>query len=858
MPKFDPNSNMTPVDQRQLSMLNPRRPPAHCCVSLKHTPIETVVYPSEARKLKPNKEISYSKSDDHTNVGEAKNHSSPPSLQPLCDTSGESSNADEWFEQCNNEGREKIASFANNDSPFFIRNFSACSPIPEAQQQRVPQSLIGGTAQRPPLRADLFDLETDRSRTKDIRSIIDDLTVKNNKLKRRLRRYKKLHDSRNSFNNEKLFEIRIHSMGVEKKRELEEMLCNFVGSLSAQEAIESPGSSYEAIGPNVQYDKTAPPQATPYTNDSAYASMLTSGQGPTPSVWGSKHDHIIQPAQPRQQKIHPHHFTSESLPLPQTPEARIERPKRKLVVRRLEQLFAGNGAFPGPHQQALLSRKTSQKVTNANRSKVEGEREDTGASREAPIMSQESAYILDRSARGQHKARSVECFKHEAAEDIAEQAFATQRPDTSSEEQRSTKPFDLNSDRARAPTENLRYIRHLGFSPQDPCNAPQEGRGWVDLNLLVNMAQLHTLNVTIGFVRQALSELSHHLELSTDGRKARWKGSAVNQSKKRRSSCPSCQRRDGNNDRESLKKKLRTTEDNDPQISDHMSWHAKASTCLRHSEHETDRLMYKPLFYSYSPEDSDDRSSEETGETDLSPTHHVADRSTEGVKSDLCPELAMDKRSIDAGSIVFYTSACFYADLTGDPDAQKHGETPRYRLLSLEPLGQQRPYDDDRPMIFRDRGPPEKAKGLPEPMDLPSNPNPKPVELIFPPPSPPRSPGDVRVLRHIEMEVTGIGGIYPADHFAINVQSCYAPVEHTAAPTLPIRTATPRRFHDHLRNYGSQRKAYAAVGRHVVKLERVEYSPSELPSPLCLIDFDEEPTSEDSSDTDSISQWWLD
>lgn len=113
--------------------------------------------------------------------------------------------------------------------------------------------------------------------------------------------------------------------------------------------------------------------------------------------------------------------------------------------------------------------------------------------------------------------------------------------------------------------------------------------------------------------------------------------------------------------------------------------------------------MYKPLFYSYSPEDSGDRSSEEARETDLPSMHHVADGSTEVAKSGVCTELSMHKRNIDAGSIVFYHNACFYADLIGDPDTQKHSGAPRYRLLSLEPLGQQRPYDNDRPTIIRDQ-----------------------------------------------------------------------------------------------------------------------------------------------------------
>lgn len=48
--------------------------------------------------------------------------------------------------------------------------------------------------------------------------------------------------------------------------------------------------------------------------------------------------------------------------------------------------------------------------------------------------------------------------------------------------------------------------------------------GWMFLNLVCTMAQIHRFNVTLPFVRAAVSSLSHNLEISADGSKIRWNG----------------------------------------------------------------------------------------------------------------------------------------------------------------------------------------------------------------------------------------------------------------------------------------------------------------------------------------------
>ena len=97
--------------------------------------------------------------------------------------------------------------------------------------------------------------------------------------------------------------------------------------------------------------------------------------------------------------------------------------------------------------------------------------------------------------------------------------------DKGSVDQRPTRPLDLDLDRAQVSADNIEYIKHLGqSSPLAGAETSDKNEGWVYLNLLINMAQLHTLNVTPEFVKRAVAELSTKFELAADGQRLRWKG----------------------------------------------------------------------------------------------------------------------------------------------------------------------------------------------------------------------------------------------------------------------------------------------------------------------------------------------
>nr|OQO28337.1 hypothetical protein B0A51_04056 [Rachicladosporium sp. CCFEE 5018] len=194
---------------------NPRRQPSHLSVSLVHN--------SEDDKSHRSANNSNTSNEDASLVSNKATLSDTPSRLAFLQgktSSGESSNAEGWFDRSNNQlHRDAAASpYADSDPPFFMRNSSSSQSPPDGSHML-------------PHRPGLMELGTDGNSNEEYRSVIDDLTVENQKLKRRLKKYEKLHDSH--LKDEKLFEIRVHGLPVDKKRELEEMLRNFASNMHA-------------------------------------------------------------------------------------------------------------------------------------------------------------------------------------------------------------------------------------------------------------------------------------------------------------------------------------------------------------------------------------------------------------------------------------------------------------------------------------------------------------------------------------------------------------------------------------------------------------------------------------------------
>ncbi|KAM3413897.1 hypothetical protein BST61_g10570 [Cercospora zeina] len=820
MPPTLPNPKivMTPPTQAgSPKPSHPRRPPPHRSVSLRHSP-QSRKSPKESDSSSDNSAKSAPGATDgrKTNSSGSKNSDgSPSSLQPLGrDSSGESSNAEQWFQKSNNDVHDNIASFADNDPPFFMRNSSSSETPPEAQAQHS-RGLLGphDASHSLPLRTGLLRLGTDGSSTEDFRSVIDDLTIENKTLKRRLKKYEKLHDAH--LKDEKLFEVRIHGLPPHKKRELEETLRKFAVSLGAG---GFPAASYEGIMPALHTQKTASSQTQ--ASDSAYASLSASGQGSSAqSSTESRHKPMASTSTLRKQNIHTYlHHIPEGL-LPQATAANMsERAKKKLVVRRLEQLFAGKGAAAGMHSQHIQQQEVSQSAARADRaaSEAQGLLARQEGKREARIMIREGkAAAADNTDSSEDM--STHNKKHNHSSGKQPSRSTTTKLTSADSEQRPTRPLDLDPHRAQVPTENIRYMRHLGFSPPNPeMEEAQEGHGWVYLNLLINLAQLHTISVTSDFVRKALTEYSSKFEISNDGRKVRWKGGAsvTHTSSSGGGSSIGIDTPDGQSPRKRPKLAHREGDKSTPP-----GVQQAGSTSRRIPD---SKLVYTPLFFHKDSTD-ESSSSEDEDDDDSSPFPMPLAGDSSGMTS---------------------------SDLSGDRKANGNANAPPYTPATSEPVG--KPFSSAETRAFEKRGPLAEASELPEPMDLGDNPIPESLELNFPPSSP-LSSAKNEGMEPIDLAVTGIGGVRPYDNFAIEVESCHARVDQAqASPSVLQKWSRrlPPRFAPIFDEARKRRKAGGVVVKKVIATERKDLNPSELPAALYYMAYGEDSTGDDASDLD--------
>ena len=353
------------------------------------------------------------------------------------------------------------------------------------------------------------------SENSDLRDVIDDLTVENKKLKKRLIKYEKAEDP--TPEHDKMFEVRMHGLSSSKKRDLEELLANFVTTMSSKgKRVPQAASSTNNSSSNLISDTSMSQQLKsghyPPT-DSAYASVShgrptsTSRSGPTSnstSTQSRMHPRVSSKSRDKNIKSYLHNIP-ESL-LPKSNPLMRERAKKKLVVQRLEHLFTGTSASPGLLSQPMQQQEVSRSAAVENRHKVEG-------SREAHIMLEPKEKLERKDSASDDSDDSLKGLDRQT---VLENRSPNQRP---------TRPLDLDIHRAQVPAENLQYIRHLGLnSPSMHNDEERISEGWVYLNLLMSMAQLHTLNVTPEFIKKAVTDMSDKFELSSDGRKIRWKG----------------------------------------------------------------------------------------------------------------------------------------------------------------------------------------------------------------------------------------------------------------------------------------------------------------------------------------------
>lgn len=725
---------------------------------------------SPSTRLSPHKKSAPAQNDGD---GHGKPGSSGLLRRNSSDESHETSQSDPrvWFDRSNRNPAIDVNSM-EVDSPYYQKRPASPRDRYSYDAEIPPRTAFPGNSGVPSLRPTI----TQSSSADEFRSVIDDLTIENKRLKEELKRYKQF--GTDLMRKDRLFEIKMHGLPSKKKRELEATLRDFASTLesstetSTRHKKNKSGSRFNKSSGGTTSKHASSSSSNSRPVDSAYASMSTG-----PSTVQNSHTSASLSQRPNAtQRSNTQKVQSylEDIPEGLYPRylSMTEKDKQKLVVRRLEQLFTGemNGPAIGTSDRTgrqpepvLDAGKPSETVREALIQVRKKSPRETGSSNSNGDGGSGSGGGHGASGGGSGKGGRD----------------SPQGPTTASE-QRPTRPLDLDPDRIQVPSENMDYIRHLGIVPPQLDAGTKasmkdvsiDADGWVYLNLLCNLAQLHIINVTPAFIRAAVSEKSTKFQLSPDGHKIRWRGGtdgtrfssdSANASSGDRSS-------DGEDSSDKSpgahgqKRKFLAEDGNGSGPASH-----KAATRSSRSVH------YKPLFAQQS-------SFETSGELSSSPASGAEDSNFGNTSkwdysgSGSSPR---KKRCID-GAIVYYNGMPFCTDLSGDPgdvspttymnstnrETGSLGTPPRVvRTLSGSSLPY-RPLSNTQAYTKITKDAEEQASSgddLVSNIDLSSD---ESEDGFAWPASAVRAELGVAPL---ELEACGLGGVQPDDHFLVIV-----------------------------------------------------------------------------------------
>jgi hypothetical protein len=632
----------------------------------------------------------------------------------------------------------------------------------------------------------------------DYRSIIDDLTLEIQQLKKELKRYKQLGPAK--LLKDKLFEIKVHGLSQQKKRELEAVLIDVATDLDGSSDVSSSQKriktfpccydhTYLESGLQHKYNPSSP-GSNLQPADSAYARVSIGAESSSMPL----NRPILTSTKSSKGKVEDH---LRDVPDGLYPQNLIltDKERKSLVVRRLEELFIGRSK--GAHISKMPPMRPggsfimAQAVSDAHVT-------DTSPAYEPPTHGTESireAKILSLDQRSRPWGHQYHSSENGLALDPDKDSSETGGNDkilaSDSKllhlipplpKQRPTRPCDLDPGRAQAPSEIKNYIQHLDLLP---CELFSEQRyihdvhldtmGWISLNLLYSLAQLHLVYVTPDFIRSAISETSTAFELSPDGHQVRWQdGYKDTKFSSHSSSYISQASLSIGNTHSSEKKRKRqktsrfTSDKSQSVDSDRDKHKFDQQLCER-----VGRFRYKPLF----------------AQQDLS----------DGCTSrgaPVCPFTVIDDENLGKpglrlkysaeptdkwqchqgqGSITYYSGAPFCIDLTGDPTdplpttqeqsqqlsdfIRSPPQTTSGSLISYRPLtGRCEGLRQQTSAIGEDNNEVQGLRndGSEQGSDIE-------LDLIW--------NNDQQYVRQQPLEPCGLGGIRPDDHFVVLVHT---------------------------------------------------------------------------------------
>ncbi|MCJ1432502.1 hypothetical protein MMC27_001859 [Xylographa pallens] len=748
-------------------------------------------------------------------------------------------NAEKWFDDSNqNVCRNRNVPFEDCDPPFYLSDGpSSAEDISGAVQSNSSDQNTLQTSKQPLLSR----MDSLGSTSEDYRGVIDDLTVENQILRQRLKTYDRHHSSH--LQHEKLFEVRIHGLPLSKKRKLEETLRNFVSSLEKSPIDQPPVPQPSQLqhlplskGPKVSSSTTS----NNHPPDSGYASMSTPRNVSNPQ---SNHLEALKPSQPvlsNRQNIKSYLQDIPEGLLPKRRQRMTERSRKKLVVKRLEELFTGTRAITETSSQSMQQEEVSQSAASADRRAVEasGQTASIEGNREAKMLYQDLE-VLTGSMCDNRLA-----LRHRSLSEGEEPAIGGMNCSSSAtSDQRPTRPLDLDPCRAQIPSENIDYIRHLCLTTSDLDSDPIPGDGsrWIYLNLLFGMAQLHTVNVTPDFVRAAVAEVGERFELSSDGSKIRWRGGSEGTKMSTDGNSSVEQEIESSMDDLQATSEIRgkssqskSEEQTGPRKSLRSVFDASLSaSCLAKVEQPVSpicarpgrKLSYRPLFtHQTDLHDEDYTMSEYSQHSSMHAQKNVA-----------CA--AIHRPKSDDGPIIFYDGAGFCTDFSRETSKVPYN-VPEYDRPTFSVLGCSAA---DSPM-FTDL---KESKG---PLDWSTHDSTEDwleedqlgnVEMLKTDTLSTASVDDnFTKFAAVKLEASGIGGVRPSDNFAIDVNvrhfripmhlphhPCLVSMKSCISlrPPFNAKTSSVLQNREHASAY--------RIENEIVSVIRTVLSPSSLPSP---------------------------
>ena len=656
----------------------------------------------------------------------------------------------------------------------------------------------------------------------------------------------------------KLFELRTYGLPVDRKRKLEETLRDFV--LGIDPPTTALSSTLPSSAMHISALPTKPTSSLTSTKfaDSGYGGMTASNtvsnqasgsktSTSTLQVRASRRNMTAPEVKARDRSIHSYlHDIPESL-MPHSSAVMSDRAKMRAIVRRMEQLFAGIGATNDGHQQPIQQQEVAQSAAQADRFAMEaqGYRATAEGSREARNMAQETEEPMDLNTDSMP-------LQNPALEDGISQSLpcpdehdlATAKAPL---EQRPTRPLDLDLSRAQIPSDNIKYIRHLGFlAPlQEDKPLSSDDQGWIYLNLLTNMAQTHTLNVTTAFIQTAISEYSTQFELSSDGRKIRWHGSKEVGMFGRGRPVLS---REGSNMRSptgsDLAGRQRVPDMDFGLLSP--SHGVDAFPQKQPLRRDSSMLTYSSMFQHHRQGScSDDEERTSAPSPNIDNDVHRAPSVLTSIRHGSSGERKED------GVLVFYNDAPFCADLTGDwtRRARRNYRTYDYNLRTSHPLGKPMPMSKAASADER-RNPLGFLFGLHQTaMENVTSKSHSPLDLT-PSALPSKRVTFVEPDANAIFAVSGLGGIRPADNIRILV-TCQQVQQSISMPLMP------RRYRTTLARACIKPAKKSSVSTLLSTLSQPhceDIAPSSLPPPTYAYLDDDEDDNESSTSSSGVSE----